>query len=141
MSKFFIQMLLSLVVAVSAAVGFRPEVKGTVSKTLREAKAFTQEIAGSIFQASNVEVEAEASVSTEASAEALLKHQAEGELESETNANVELDNALNGLSETNVGILFSAESEGETEIKSNQANLNLENEIESQLDVEAGIGN
>ena len=45
MSKIFIQMFLSLVVAVSVAVGFSPEVKGKVSKTLRQAKIFTQETA------------------------------------------------------------------------------------------------
>jgi hypothetical protein len=125
MSKFFIQMLLSLVVAVSAAVGFSPEVKRTVHTTLREVKAFTQDITRSIFQAPSVQVDTEVSVSAEASSEASLKSEAEGELESETNANVELDKVLNDLSETSVGTLFSAESESETEIKSNQAKLDL----------------
>ncbi len=49
MSKFIAQVLISVMVAISAAVGFRPDVKGDVHKTLREAKAFTQEITRTNF--------------------------------------------------------------------------------------------
>ncbi len=137
MSKFFIQMLLSLAVAVSAAVGFSPAVKGKVNKILREAKTFTQEIAQSIFQAASVDAEAE--VSAEASTEASLKNDVGGKVELGTNADLELDKALEGLSETSVGTLLSTESKTQVDVKSND--LKLKNEIESQLDLEVGIGN
>jgi hypothetical protein len=114
-------------------------VKGKVSKTLREAKTFTQEIAHSIFQVGSVEAGAE--VSVEASTEASMQSEVEGAAELETNTNLEFDKALEAFSETSAGTLLSAESETEVEVKSNDLKLDLENEIESQLDLDAGIGN
>jgi hypothetical protein len=129
MSKVFIQMLLSIVVAVSAAVGFSPEVKGKVSKIVREAKTFTHEISQSVFHASEVDAEL--------SAEASLESEVEAEAGSETDADLDLDK----LPETNLETSLSAESETETEIKTKDVKLDLENEIESQLELEVGLGN
>lgn len=139
MSKIFIQMLLSLVVVASAVVGLSPELKGKVSKTLREAKTFAQEITPSIFQTANVDAEAEASAQT--SIEASLESEVEGDVELETNVGFELDKTLKGISETSTGILLSTESETQVEVKSNDLKLDLENETESELDLEVGVGN
>ena len=141
MSKFFIQMVLSLVVAASAAVGFRPEVRGEVNKTLREAKTITRGIAESIFHGASVEAEAEVSTEAPTSTEASLKSEAEVEAELGPNAELALDKTLDGLSVTRAETYLSTESEIEAEVESNHLNLEAENEIESQLDLEAGIGN
>jgi hypothetical protein len=98
MSKFFVQLLLSLVVVVSAAVGFSPDVKGKVRRTWREAQTFTQEIAQSILAASYVEA------ASELSAEASTKASADGEVQveaAETDASLNLDEALDSFSEPN----------------------------------------
>ena len=43
MSKFFAQLLLSIMIGVGAAVGFRSDVRGELNKTWREAKASLHE--------------------------------------------------------------------------------------------------
>jgi hypothetical protein len=158
MSKVLIQILLSLVVVVSAAVGFSPDVKRKVSKTLREARTFTQEIARSILDSPHVEAESE--LSAEVSAEASGRSEAQVETRSETdaslnldkskgqgaaeigtNADASLDQALEELSSTETETSISIESESQVEIKSKDLKLDLENEIESQLDLEGSVGN
>ena len=179
MSKVFVQLLLSLAVVVSAAVGFSPDAKGKVRKTLREAKTFTQQIARSILSASYVEAESElsAEASTKASAdgdvqveaeaetdaslnldetldsfsesnretsvitEASLKDKGVGAAEIGTNAGLSLDTALGEVSDIDTETSISIESESQVEIQADDLNLDVENEIESQLDIEVGIGN
>ena len=50
MSKFFVQMFLSVLVAVGAAIGFGPNVRGEIHKTLGEAKSLAHEMTQSMFQ-------------------------------------------------------------------------------------------
>jgi len=49
-SKFFIQMLLSMAVAVGAAVGFSPDVKGVLKKAPEETKAFVHDVSGALAE-------------------------------------------------------------------------------------------
>jgi hypothetical protein len=143
MYKNFIQLLLSLVVGVSVGVGFSPEMKERVTKTLREGKTIAQEITESILNTSKLDTDAE--FSTEGSIEASMDTDVKGKAKSETEADIELELDLNHISETlsaiNGETSLSAEAETNAEIQSNDAKLDLETEIESQLDLDVGIGN
>lgn len=141
MSKFIVQVFVSVMVAVSAAIGFSPSVREEVNKTLGEAKAFTQEVAQSILHTANVEAEAKVSAEASTSTEASSKSQVEGTVELGSEANLELDQALDRLSEINTNTLLSTDSATQLKIKSNDPKLKLKNKTESQLNLEVSIGN
>jgi len=134
MSKFFVQFLLSLAVAVSAAVGFSPNMRGEVNQALREAKSFAHGVTQPIFHRA-AGVEADVDVSAEAAGEM------ESRIESDLEADLDFDQAVDSRSQAEVEASLSAESDVKSQAESNKAKLDLENEIESQLDLEVGIGN
>lgn len=119
MSKFFAQMLISVVLGVSAAVGFSPDVRGEVEGTFREAEAFAHALTRSVFEAA-ANVEANTDVSAEAS------------------MGVETD--LDLVPNASVDASVSAESETDAEVESDAASLGLENSLEAILDLGVGIG-
>jgi uncharacterized membrane protein len=134
-SKFFVQMVLSVLVAVSAAIGFSPNLKGEVHKTLGEAKSLTHEMTQAIFQtASNVK--SEANVSTKASVESEVNAEADGDL------HLRSERTSRKPLETEIESSLSAESEteAEAEIAPHNVNLNVEHEIESDLDLNLDLG-
>ena len=140
MSKLFIQMLLSLVVAASAAVGLDPEVKGEVHKTLKEAKAFAHEMGESVIDAADgIEASAETSVDA---AETSLESKAEVDVESEMEVELDVDfDKSSKKSDSRVEASAAAEAETETEVEAENLDLELENGLESDLELEVGIGN
>jgi hypothetical protein len=137
MSKFIIQMLLSVSVAVGAAAGFSPAVKSEVNKGFREVQAFAREVTRLVFDAGST-VDAEAEASLESSTEIGLGD-VETELELAPGAEIDLGKSSR-KSEGNFEASFAAESESEAEIELERGNPGLENEIQSDLDLEVGIG-
>jgi hypothetical protein len=132
MSRFFIQMLLSIAVAVSAAVGFSPDAQGKVKKSLREAKSFVHEATQSIFNTAstlNPEAEISADVSAETSLESKLD--AAGDLE--------LDKSSKKSSEVGVGTSLSTGTGTAAQIDSNNADLDLKKKIESDVTLESNM--
>ncbi|HEU0292457.1 MAG TPA: hypothetical protein VFR47_06960 [Anaerolineales bacterium] len=122
MSKFFVQLLLSVIVSVSAAVGFNPHAREKLHETWREAKALVRETTQAAFETvSGVEVNTEAS--TEASVETDVD--AEAFADTDTEAGVELE--------------ADAEIETEAEAEFHDAVLELESEIESEPDLNLGF--
>ncbi len=144
MSKFFAQLLLSIMVGVGAAVGFRSDVRGEVNKTLREAKVSLQETAKiTLDSAGDVKTQVNTAVSvsakTNANIKASIKGNAKTEAQAKGNSDVQvittgdllddvvstlsLDGSLNTNSQTNVG----ADAQG--------LELDLKNRAKSTLDV------
>ena len=121
MTKFFVQLLLSVIVSVSAAVGFNPGAREKLNQTWHAAKAFAHEAAQNAFQTvSSVEI------NTGASADTSLESDIEAGLsaEAETEAQAELEAA--------------AETEWEAGIEN--AALELQSELESDVDLGLELG-
>ena len=148
MSKFFAQLLLSIMIGVGAAVGFRSDVRGEVSKTLREAKVSLHETAkitldspGDVKTRVNmaVSVSAKTNANIKASIKGIAKTDAKakgnldvqaitgGNLLDNVASNISLDGSLNTNAQTNVG----ADVQG--------LELDLKNRAKSTLDVGLNI--
>ena len=144
MSKFFAQLLLSIMISVGAAVGFRSDVRGELNKTWREAKVSLHETAKiNLDSAANVKTQVNTAVSVWAKAntnvKASIKNNAKADAKAKGNVNVEmstggnlldnsfsdfsLDSSLNTNSQTNIG----ADAQG--------LELDLKNKAKSTLEV------
>ena len=144
MSKFFAQLLLSIIIGVGAAVGFRSDVRGEVSKTLREAKVSLQETAKITLDSpgdvkTRVNTAVSVSAKTNANIKASIKGNAKTDAKAKGNLGVQvittgdllddvvstlsLDGSLNTNTQTNVG----ADAQG--------LELDLKNTAKSTLDV------
>lgn len=124
MSKFFVQLLLSVIVSVSAAVGFNPHAREKLHETWSEAKALVRETTQAAF-----ETVSGLDVKTEASADASV----ETDIEAEVSADAE--------AEAGVELESDAEIEAEAEADLEDAILELESEIESDADLNFGFDN
>ena len=119
MTKFFVQLLLSVIVSVSAAVGFNPGAREKLKQTWHEAKAFVHEATQNAFQTvSSVEI------NTGASADTAL----ESDIEADFSADADME--------------AQAELEAETELEAGMesAALELESELESDVDLGLNLG-
>lgn len=86
MTKLFVQLLLSVIVSVSAAVGFNSGTREKLNQTWHEAKAFVHEATQNAIQTvSSVEI------NTEASADTSLESDLDADLSADTEAQAELE--------------------------------------------------
>lgn len=145
MSRFFVQLLLSLLVGVGAAVGFRPDVRGEVNKTLREAKGFIAETDEAALEtAADVSTRVEADVSVSAEADSSVSAEDELEVEADAQADVDVDAEVdrgrplrnNSSPEVSLDGSLEANSEMGVEVEAGELELELENETESSLGLE-----
>ena len=144
MSKFFAQLLLSIMISVGAAVGFRSDVRGELNKTWREAKVSLHETAKiNLDSATNVKTQVNTAVSVWAKAntnvKASIKDDTKTDAKAKGNVDVQvstggnllnnvvpelsLDGSLNTNAQTNIG----ADAQG--------LDLDLKNKTKSSLDV------
>jgi hypothetical protein len=124
MSKFFIQLLLSIMLGVSAAVGFSPEAREKVHAAWDEAKAFVQET----VQAALETVE-EVEIQHEASANASFKSDVDAEVSTQVDTGVRAESGADAEANLKAG----------TEAKLEDVTLELENQIESAADLNLGF--
>jgi hypothetical protein len=147
-SRFFAQLLLSVMIGVGAAVGFRSDVRGQVNKTSRQAKVSLNERANiALDSAGDVKTQVNTAVSVSAranaNAKASIKGNAKVDAKAKGNLDVQvtsggdllnnaitdisldgsLDSSLHTNSQTNVG----ADVQGLV--------LDLKNETQSTLDL------
>jgi hypothetical protein len=116
MTKFFIQLLLSIMLGVGAAVGFSPDIREKVHETWDQATTFVHETAQAAFETvAGVEIKPEASADTSV----------ETDIDTEVSAEAEIE------AEAELKAKFEAEVEAELE----DAKLELENDIESDVDL------
>ena len=137
MAKFFVQLLLSVLVAVSAAVGFSPKVNREIHKTLGEAKSLAHEMTQAILEHGK-SADAQAEVSTELSAEASMGRGTESAVDTDLDLNS--DKHPKKSSGVSIEMPLSTEFETSAGIESNNVNLDLEHEIESDQNLEVGLG-
>ena len=144
MSKFFAQLLLSTLIGVGTAAGFRSDVRGEVNKALRGGKVSFQETAKITLESpAHVETQVNTAVSVSAKADANLKtsikHNAKADAKAKGNIDMQvstagdlldagvsplsLDGSTNTNSQTNVG----ADAQG--------LGLDLKNNARTALDV------
>ncbi|HEX9839161.1 MAG TPA: hypothetical protein VGA72_07445 [Anaerolineales bacterium] len=148
MSRFFAQLLLSVMIGVGAAVGFRSDVRGEVNKTSRQAKVSLNERANiALDSAGDVKTQVNTAVSVSArantNAKASIKGNAKVDAKAKGNLDVQvttggdllnnvipdipldgsLDSSLNTNSQTNIG----ADAPGLV--------LDLKNKTQSTLDL------
>jgi hypothetical protein len=150
MSKFFAQLLLSIMIGVGAAVGVRSDVRGEVNKVIREAKVSLQETAKiNVDPTANVKTQVNTAVSVSAKKDAKVKVNANVKASIKDNAKVDVTSkgnvdvqrgsawnpledvvptlALDGALNTNVQTTVGAETQG--------LELDLKNRTKSTLDV------
>jgi hypothetical protein len=142
MSRFFAQLLLSIVLGVGAAVGFRSDVRGELNKTVREAKVSLHETAKiTLNSAANVKTQVNTAVTVSAKAntnvKASIKDNAKADMKAKGNlqagaggnlldqslSDFSLDGSLNTNAQTTVGV------------DAEDLELDLKNQIKSALDV------
>ena len=125
MSKFFAQLLLSIMISVGAAVGFRSDVGGELNKTWREAKVSLNERANialdsagdvktqvntavTVWAKANTNVKASIKDNAKAGAKAKgnvdVQMSSGGNLLDESLSNFSLDSSLNTNSQTSAGV-------------------------------------
>lgn len=150
MSKFFAQLLLSIMIGVGAAVGVRSDVRGGVTKALREAKVSFQETAKiTVDPAANVKTQVNTAVSVSAkknakvnvnaNVKASIKDNAKADVRAKGNLDVQVLNggdlledvastlSLDGSLDTNSQTTVGADAQG--------LELDLKNRLKSTLDV------
>ena len=144
MSKFFAQLLLSIMISAGAAVGFRSDVRGELNKTWREAKVSLHETAKiNLDSAANVKTQVNTAVPVWAKAntnvKASIKDNAKADAKAKGNVDVQvitggnllnivvpdlsLDGSLNTNSQTSAGV------------DAHGLELDLKNKTKSTLDV------
>ena len=95
MSKFFAQLLLSIMISVGAAVGFRSDVRGELNKTWREAKVSLNERANiTLDSAGDVKTQVNTAVTVWAKAntnvKASIKDNAKADAKAKGNVDVQV---------------------------------------------------
>lgn len=146
MSKFFVQLLLSAVIGVGAAVGFRTEMRGELNKTLREAKVIINERAN-VDLKSTGDMKAQANTALSVSSKGITRISAKVNAKSDTKGKGSLNTQLNtggALSNNLVTDLSPSGSliaNSQTNIGSNMQGLDLDlkNRINSTMDLGPGL--
>ncbi len=119
MSKFFVQLLLSVIVGVSAAFGFSPSVKGKLYEALQQADTSVHEMVNAVAQ--NVS-DVAASISSDSSIKTSVEVSAESDEKAEFNG--------------------SSTNESATHVETHERSLNVELKDKSKsalnLDLDSG---
>lgn len=129
MSKLIIQMLISVVLSVSAVAGFSPDVREKVTGTLHEVQALAHDVTQSIFETdANVDADVSAEVEVQSEADMGLDLKSLVDDSSDLLPNASVDNSV------------SVESDADVKVESDEASLDLENTLETISDISVGIG-
>ncbi len=145
MSKFFVQLLLSVIVGVSAAFGFSPSVKGKLYEALQQADTSVHEMVNAVAQ--NVS-DVAASISSDSSIKTSVEVSAESDEKAEFNANSDLnakignEDSLSGNSFPDFWLNGSSTNESATHVETHERSLNVELKDKSKsalnLDLDSG---
>jgi len=139
MTRFFAQLLLSVMIGISAAAGFNSNVRGELKETMHSAGVMVQETmqialesAGDLFAQTNVKVDAAVDTYAEGNANS-----------SSTNAQMTGAGDLNLLASPtlNVDESSSSDSQVNADSETEDANLSLSEKLKSTLGLNFGFGN
>ncbi|HEX9330789.1 MAG TPA: hypothetical protein VF896_02800 [Anaerolineales bacterium] len=140
MSKFIVQLLLSVVVGVSAAVSFRPDVRAGLKETFHEAKGIVRETTGLALGAvGDVMGQAKATISVSARVNTKTS-QENTKVDVKPNSNLEVQMTNGGALFNNVTSQLSVDGSSTVNSQTNgnantqNAELSLKNKTKSTLD-------
>lgn len=137
MTKFFAQLLLSVMVSISAAVGLGPHVKEALSDSWVEAKTFVNEkVEGIIGTDRNMDTSIDLDVALESEFDAGRTGKPNAEMDAGFDLDAELNTVYSLLPEFTAN--GSAEAELDAKAESGEADLDLEGSIESGLEIILG---
>ena len=148
MSRFFAQLLLSIMIGVGAAVGFRSDVRGELNKTLREAKVSLNERANiALDSAGDLKTQVNTAVSVSAKANANTKASIKGNAKSDAKAKGSLDvqgitggNLLDeSLSDFSLDGSLDANSQTNIDVETEDLELDLKNKTKSGMDLDLSL--
>lgn len=138
MTKFFAQVLVSVMVSISAAVGLSPHVKEALSDSWAEAKTFLSEAAeGIIGTDSSLDTSIDLDATLESEFDAGGTGKSKAEVDADLDLDAEFDDVHSILPESTVN--GSAEVEIDAKAEAGETELDLEGSIETGL--ESLIGN
>lgn len=147
MSKFFIQLFVSVLIGLGAAVGFSPRARGELNQTLHETKAILSDKANvSVKTAGNVKTQVNTSVSVAAQANA--KASTKGNLKADTKASTSVDAKVvtggtlidESLSKTSPDASLKADSQAKIKTNTNSTDMTVKDKITSTLDFGLDLG-
>ncbi len=147
MSKFFIQLFVSILIGLGAAAGFSPHVRGELNQTWHETKAFFRETANATVKTADdvmTQVNTSVSVSAQADGKALTK----GNLKADTKASSNLDAQVvtgstlidDSLSKSALDASLKADSQTNDKINTQTTDLNVKEKTKSTLDFGLDVG-
>jgi hypothetical protein len=137
MTKFFAQLLVSVMVSISAAVGLGPHVKDVLSDSWAEAKTFLNEKAeGIIGMDRSVDTNVNLDLTLESEFDAGRTGKSNAEVDAGVDLDAELDDVYNVLPESTAN--GSAEAEVDAKAELGETELDLEGSIESGLEIILG---
>lgn len=141
MSKFFVQFLLSVMIGISAAVGFNPNAGAELKQTVREARNLAQGTAQAAFRTVS-DLFSDTAVTLEASAESNATADSSS---ADVQQNLLLTNTgdlnLDSTPVLNPDGSFSANARTKTDAKVENGDLSLTEKLKSKLDLNFGFGN
>lgn len=147
MSKFFIQMFLSVLIGLGAALGFSPHVREELNQTWHKTNASLQETAN-VTVKTDGDVVAQAKTSVSVSAQTNAKASIKGNLKADTKANSNLDaqavaaGALIGdsLSKPSLDTSLKVDTQTSAKINTEGVDLNVKDKTKTTLDIGLDVG-
>ena len=141
MSKFFVQFMLSVMIGISAAVGFNPNAGAELQQVVREARNLVQGTAQAAFKTVS-DLFSDTAVTMDASAESNATSNSSS---ADVQQNLLLKNTgnlnLDSTPALNLDGTFSANARTKTDAKTENGDLSLTEKLKSTLDLDFGFGN
>jgi hypothetical protein len=135
MTKLFVQMLLSVIVGVSAALSISPKVQADLKENLLQASASLQETAKVAIE--NAKIKTTVSLKTDVKLSPDSNEQVELKLKNNVNAKLSNDNLLSGSSVDNT---INHELRTDLEPETSSLNIELKEKGNSAFDLDLGSG-
>jgi len=143
MSKFFVQMLLSVMVGVSAALGFSPAAKSELRDVLQDANAYLRERTNAVIEnAHDLAGKMDAAISAKATSQASADGTEKADVKVNSTLNVKSSNggSLLGswLPDLSLNGFFSNKTQTDVKTDGSSLEVGLQEKIKSTLDL--GVG-
>ncbi len=147
MSKFFIQLFLSVLIGLGAAAGFSPHVREELNQTWHKTNTSLHEVANvTVKTGSDVMTQAKTSVSVSAQADA--KASTKGNLKADTKANSSLDAQVvtkgalidDSLTKSSLDASLKVDSQTNAKINTEGVDLSVKDKTNTTLDIGLDLG-
>ena len=145
MNKFFIQMLLSMMVGVSAAMGFNTHIKSEVRETIQEVNTFLHQTTNSIFDhASDLKTNVNTAISIKTASDVSTRDSGKVDLKVASNLKVKTKSgdSLRGnwLPDLSLSDAFTNQTQTRLEADPSSLDVTLKDKSNSSLNIGLGSG-